>query len=178
MKMILVAVDGSSRADGVLAYAQSIAQRTGAKLILFRSFGIAPDMSLAWPVDFRSKHPFDPVVPHFEIRHAVARRAWCLHLTSGIGLGAGRASSGLPFGLRSRHTPFPVRQVERGEQSFAPPLPGERRRIDPVQGECACSHARPADVVTPAASRPGKITSVRVSRKIRTSSAQGSSPYS
>ena len=51
MKKILVALDGSPRADGVLAHAESIAQRTGAKLILFRSFGIPPDMSLAWPAN-------------------------------------------------------------------------------------------------------------------------------
>jgi nucleotide-binding universal stress UspA family protein len=51
MKRILVALDGSSRADGVLAQAESIAQRTGAKLVLFRSFGISPDMSLAWPAN-------------------------------------------------------------------------------------------------------------------------------
>jgi universal stress protein F len=51
MKKILVAIDGSPRADGVLAHAESIAQRTGAKLILFRSFGIPPDMSLAWPAN-------------------------------------------------------------------------------------------------------------------------------
>ena len=49
MKTILVGLDGSPRADGVLAYAESLAQSTGSKLILFRSFGIPPDMSLAWP---------------------------------------------------------------------------------------------------------------------------------
>jgi nucleotide-binding universal stress UspA family protein len=51
MKKLLVALDGSPRADGVLAHAESIARRTGAKLILFRSFGIPPDMSLAWPAN-------------------------------------------------------------------------------------------------------------------------------
>ena len=49
MKKILVALDGSSRSDGVLSHAVSIARATGAKLVLFRSFGIPPDMSLAWP---------------------------------------------------------------------------------------------------------------------------------
>ena len=49
MQKILVAIDGSPRADGVLARAEFMARRTGAKLILFRSFGIPPDMSLAWP---------------------------------------------------------------------------------------------------------------------------------
>jgi nucleotide-binding universal stress UspA family protein len=49
MKKILVAVDGSPRSDGVLAYAESLARLTSAKLVLFRSFGIPPDMTLAWP---------------------------------------------------------------------------------------------------------------------------------
>jgi universal stress protein F len=49
MKKILVGLDGSSRADGVLAYAKSLAQVTGAKLVLFRSFGIPPELRLAWP---------------------------------------------------------------------------------------------------------------------------------
>jgi universal stress protein F len=50
MKRILVGLDGSPRADGVLAYAKSLAQVTGAKIVLFRSFGIPPEMTLAWPV--------------------------------------------------------------------------------------------------------------------------------
>jgi universal stress protein F len=49
MRKILVALDGSPRADGVLEYAVSLARITGAKLVLFRSFGIPPDMTLAWP---------------------------------------------------------------------------------------------------------------------------------
>ena len=49
VKKILVALDGSPRADGVLAYAVSLARLTGAKLVLFRSFGIPPEMTLAWP---------------------------------------------------------------------------------------------------------------------------------
>jgi|HubBroStandDraft_1064217.scaffolds.fasta_scaffold298447_2 nucleotide-binding universal stress UspA family protein len=50
MKKILVALDGSLRADGVLACAESFAQLTGAKLVLFRCFEIPPDVTLAWPV--------------------------------------------------------------------------------------------------------------------------------
>jgi nucleotide-binding universal stress UspA family protein len=49
MNKILVALDGSARADGVLAHAVSLARVNGAKLVLFRSFGIPPDMTLAWP---------------------------------------------------------------------------------------------------------------------------------
>lgn len=49
MKKILVALDGSPQADGVLAYAESLARGTGAKLVLFRAFGIPPEMTLAWP---------------------------------------------------------------------------------------------------------------------------------
>ncbi len=49
MNKILVALDGSARAGGVLAEAVSFARLTGAKLVLFRSFGIPPDMTLAWP---------------------------------------------------------------------------------------------------------------------------------
>ena len=50
VKKILVALDGSPRADGVLAYALSLARLAGAKLVLFRAFGIPPDMALAWPL--------------------------------------------------------------------------------------------------------------------------------
>ncbi len=50
MKKILVALDGSPRADGVLAYAVSLARLTGAKLVLLRSFGIPSDLTLAWPL--------------------------------------------------------------------------------------------------------------------------------
>jgi nucleotide-binding universal stress UspA family protein len=50
MKRILVGLDGSPRADGVLAYAKSLARVTGARIVLFRSFGIPPEMALAWPI--------------------------------------------------------------------------------------------------------------------------------
>ena len=50
MKRILVALDGSARAAEVLAYAVSLAQTTGAKLLLLRTFGVPPDMQLAWPL--------------------------------------------------------------------------------------------------------------------------------
>jgi universal stress protein F len=49
MKTILVGLDGSPRAHRVLAYAESLARSTGSKLVLFRSFGMPPDMTLAWP---------------------------------------------------------------------------------------------------------------------------------
>jgi nucleotide-binding universal stress UspA family protein len=49
MKTILVGLDGSPRAAGVLRYAESLARSTGSKLFLFRSFGIPADMRLAWP---------------------------------------------------------------------------------------------------------------------------------
>ncbi len=49
MKTILVGLDGSPRAAGVLRYAESLARSTGSKLVLFRSFGIPADMTLAWP---------------------------------------------------------------------------------------------------------------------------------
>jgi universal stress protein F len=51
MKKILVALDGSPRAEAVLTYAVSLARLTGAKLVLIRSFGIPPDMTLAWPAN-------------------------------------------------------------------------------------------------------------------------------
>ena len=44
MKTILVALDGSSRAPGVLASAVSLAKSAGAKLVLFRSFGLPQAM--------------------------------------------------------------------------------------------------------------------------------------
>jgi universal stress protein F len=49
MKKILVGLDGSPRADAVLTYAESLARVTGAKLVLFRSFAIPPELTLAWP---------------------------------------------------------------------------------------------------------------------------------
>jgi nucleotide-binding universal stress UspA family protein len=44
MKKILVALDGSPRADGVLEHAVALAGLTGAKLVLHRSFGIPASM--------------------------------------------------------------------------------------------------------------------------------------
>jgi universal stress protein F len=44
MKKILVAIDGSPRAESVLSSAVSMAQLTGSKLLLFRSFGLPPAM--------------------------------------------------------------------------------------------------------------------------------------
>ena len=44
MKTILVALDGSPRAHGVLASAVSLAKAAGAKLVLFRSFGLPAAM--------------------------------------------------------------------------------------------------------------------------------------
>ncbi len=49
MKKILVGLDGSPRSDGVLACAESLARATCAKLVLFRSVWIPPEMTLAWP---------------------------------------------------------------------------------------------------------------------------------
>jgi len=48
MKQILVGLDGSPRAPGVLAAASTVARATGAKLTLVRSVGIPPDV----PEDF------------------------------------------------------------------------------------------------------------------------------
>ena len=48
MKRILVGLDGSSRAKGVLTSATRIARAQGAKLILLRSVGLPPDV----PQDF------------------------------------------------------------------------------------------------------------------------------
>lgn len=49
MKRILVGLDGSERADAVLAYAESLARIAGAKLLLVRCFSIPSDMAQAWP---------------------------------------------------------------------------------------------------------------------------------
>jgi nucleotide-binding universal stress UspA family protein len=59
MKKILVGLDGSPRAEGVVAYAESLARLTGASLVLFRSFGIPSEMSLAWPA---SDEPLEVVL--------------------------------------------------------------------------------------------------------------------
>jgi nucleotide-binding universal stress UspA family protein len=48
MKRILVGLDGSARAPGVLAVAMKIARAQGAKLVLLRSVGLPPDV----PQDF------------------------------------------------------------------------------------------------------------------------------
>jgi universal stress protein F len=42
MKKILVALDGSPRAENVLSSAVSMAQLTGSRLLLLRSFGLPP----------------------------------------------------------------------------------------------------------------------------------------
>jgi nucleotide-binding universal stress UspA family protein len=57
MKTILVGLDGSPRADGVLRYAESLARSTGSKLVLFRSFGIPADMTLVWPASDQALEP-------------------------------------------------------------------------------------------------------------------------
>lgn len=44
MRRILVALDGSPRAPGVLAAADALAGRTGARLILFRAVGLPTDL--------------------------------------------------------------------------------------------------------------------------------------
>jgi nucleotide-binding universal stress UspA family protein len=44
MKTILVALDGSPRAGGILASAVGLAKLNGAKLVLMRSFGLPPAM--------------------------------------------------------------------------------------------------------------------------------------
>ncbi len=48
MKQILVGLDGSPRAAGILSSAATVARATGAKLTLVRSVGIPPDV----PEDF------------------------------------------------------------------------------------------------------------------------------
>src|SRR3954447_1215151 len=47
MKRILVCLDASTRAPGVLAAAADLAQRTGARLCLLRSVGIPPEVDQA-----------------------------------------------------------------------------------------------------------------------------------
>ena len=58
MKRILVALDGSPRADIVLAAASELAQLARAKLVLFRAIGIPvdlpPDMLAMPPMDVES----------------------------------------------------------------------------------------------------------------------------
>lgn len=44
MKRILVALDASPRAPGVLAAASQLAAATGVKLVVYRAIGIPPDM--------------------------------------------------------------------------------------------------------------------------------------
>jgi universal stress protein F len=46
MNRILVALDASERAGGVLAYATELARRTGGKLILFRAVAIPVDLPI------------------------------------------------------------------------------------------------------------------------------------
>ncbi len=49
MNKILVALDGSPRSVGVLDHAVSHARLADAKVVLFRSYSIPPEMALAWP---------------------------------------------------------------------------------------------------------------------------------
>lgn len=52
MRLILVGLDGSPRAEGVLDTAIDLARRTGRKLVVFRSFGLPPEMPAAvWKLD-------------------------------------------------------------------------------------------------------------------------------
>lgn len=53
IKTIVVGLDGSPRADGVLGYAESLAGVTGARLVLVQVAGIPPEMELAWPLSDR-----------------------------------------------------------------------------------------------------------------------------
>ncbi len=46
---ILVSLDGSPRAEGVLSYAVSLARSTGAELVLFRAWDVPSELTLAWP---------------------------------------------------------------------------------------------------------------------------------
>ncbi len=49
MQKFVVGLDGSTHADAVLARAEALARVSGAKLVLFRSVSIPPDLALAWP---------------------------------------------------------------------------------------------------------------------------------
>jgi universal stress protein F len=52
MGNILVGLDGSPRAPAVLEVAVDLARRSGQKLVLFRSFGVPPEMPPAvWKLD-------------------------------------------------------------------------------------------------------------------------------
>jgi universal stress protein F len=51
LKKVLVALDGSSRAAEVLTYAAFLARLAGARMVLFRSVEVPPDMRLAWPLN-------------------------------------------------------------------------------------------------------------------------------
>jgi nucleotide-binding universal stress UspA family protein len=48
MKRILVCLDSSPRAPSVLAAAHDLARRTGAKLAVFRSVGLPPEIDKEW----------------------------------------------------------------------------------------------------------------------------------
>ena len=62
MKRILVGIDGSERAPGVLAVATTIARSQGARLTLVRSVGLPPDV----PQDFwkTTEEPLLDVLKH------------------------------------------------------------------------------------------------------------------
>lgn len=46
MKRILVAIDGSPRAAGVIAAAAQLAELSGARLVLYRAIGLSPEMPM------------------------------------------------------------------------------------------------------------------------------------
>ncbi len=62
MKQILVGLDGSPRAAGVLAMAVKMARAQGAKITLFRSVGLPPDV----PQDFwkTTEEPLPELLRH------------------------------------------------------------------------------------------------------------------
>jgi nucleotide-binding universal stress UspA family protein len=90
MKKILVGLDGSPRAPAVLAYAESLARLTAAKLVLFRSFGIPPDMTLAWPA---SDQPLEDVLRAEAQKYLDA----CAAKVPGELLGGVRVALGVPW---------------------------------------------------------------------------------
>lgn len=72
MKKLLVALDGSPRETGVLNAAVVLAQRTAAKLVLFHSVGLQPEV----PPEALSMRPADlPDQLEREARAALEKRA-------------------------------------------------------------------------------------------------------
>src|SRR5207249_4634579 len=93
MKRLLVGLDGSPRAQGVLTAAVALARRTGARLVLFRAVGLPHDHDL--PADAYAMPP-EEIVPMLEQRATEALQKLAAAVSPSLIAGV-RAHVGSPW---------------------------------------------------------------------------------